>query len=76
MRHPVISGVFDAYLEQFRDYAPQSTLRVLAAAALQIAPLYRAWVWMAVLRHTPTALASQPSTPPALIFGVERPVKL
>lgn len=76
LRHPVIGRVFDAYLEQWRDYATQPALRTLAAAALQIAPLYRAWVWMTVLRTTPAALASHGGTPRAWIFDVERPVTL
>lgn len=76
LRHPPISGVFDAYLEQWRDYADRLTLRRLTAATLQIAPLYRTWVWMGVLRNTPTALAAHGKTPRAWIFDVERPVML
>lgn len=76
LRHPVIGTVLDTYLEQWGDYAARPVLRTQAAAALQIAPLYRAWVWMAVLRTTPTALTSHGSTPRAWIFDVERPITL
>lgn len=74
--HPSIHDIFDAYLECWRDYADLTTLRGLTAAALQIAPLYRAERWMQILASRPTALDKHGSTPRACIFDIERPVRL
>lgn len=76
LRHPGITEVFDVYLSQWQDFADQPTLRALAAAALQIAPLYRAWTWMEVLRRNPAGLSRHGGTPRAWIFDVDLQVIL
>lgn len=74
--HPGIHDVFDAYLEQWRDFADLPTLRGLTGAALQLAPVYRAERWMEILARRPHALDRHGGTPRAWIFDIERPVRL
>lgn len=74
--HPQLHDLFDAYLECWQDFADLATLRGLTAAALQIAPLYRAERWMQILASRSTALDKHGSTPRAWIFDIERPVRL
>lgn len=74
--HPAIRQVFDAYLASWTDFADAPTLRALAAAALQLAPLQRAAVWLEVLRRHPSALGQHGATPSRWIFDVARPVSL
>lgn len=74
--HPSIHGLVDGYLDGWRDFADLPTLRRLMAAALQIAPLYRAERWMEILARSPAALDRHGSTPRAWIFDVERPVRI
>lgn len=76
LRDPRIRTIFDAYLIQWRDYAPLVDLRALAALALQIAPLYRTCTWLAVLRQVPDAVERHGATPRAWVFDVARPVAL
>lgn len=74
--HPSIHDLFDAYLEGWQDFADLPALRRLTAAALQIAPLYRAERWMEILASRPAALGRHGSIPRAWIFDIERPVHL
>lgn len=76
LSHPPIRDVLDTYLHEWSDFADLPTLREIAAAALQIAPLYRAERWLEVLAHTPAALDQHGGTPRAWIFDVARPVRL
>lgn len=72
--HPAIHGLIAPYLDGWRDFADHPTLQRLMAAALQIAPLYRAERWMNILAHSPDALDRHGGTPRAWIFDIERPV--
>lgn len=74
--HSSIHDAFDAYLDGWRDFADLPALRRLTAAALQIAPLYRAERWMEILARSPAALDRHGSTPRAWIFDIERRVRL
>lgn len=74
--HPSIHGLIDPYLDGWRDFADHPTLKRLMAAALQIAPLYRAERWMEILAHRPAALDRHGATPRAWIFDIERPVRI
>lgn len=74
--HPSIHGLIDPYLDGWRDFADHPTLKRLMAAALQIAPLYRAERWMEILARRPSALDRHGGTPRAWIFDIERPVRI
>lgn len=73
---PRVHDPVDAYLGVWQDHADLRTLRQLAAAALQIAPLYRAERRLHVLAHRPDALGPRGDTPRAWVFDVERMVLL
>lgn len=75
--HPAIHDIFDPYLSSWCEFADLPTLRRLTAAALQLAPLYRAERWMHILARVPAALVERHGgTPRAWIFDVERPLHL
>jgi len=73
---PRVLDPVDAYLGVWQDHADLRTLRQLAAAALQIAPLYRAERRLHVLAHRPDALGPRATPPRAWVFDVERMVLL
>lgn len=48
-QHPDLARLRDGYLEHWTDLAPLTELRTLAAAAVRLAPVGRAWAWRRAL---------------------------
>lgn len=76
-RDPRIRAIVDAYLGCWTDLASPAHLRVLAEAALRIAPLHRSTPWLRTLAEADTdVLAAHGRTPWAWLEDVTRPVLL
>lgn len=54
-QHPDLARLRDRYLEHWTDLAPLSELQALAAAAVRLAPVGRAWAWRRALSGADTA---------------------
>jgi hypothetical protein len=76
-RDPRIGAILDAYLDCWTDLAPIADLRVLAAAALRVAPLHRSAPWLRTLAEADaTVLAAHGRTPWAWLEDVTKVVLL
>lgn len=76
-RAPRIGAILDAYLDCWTDRAPLADLRVLAAAALRVAPLHRSAPWLRTLAGADaTVLAAHGRTPWAWLEDVTKEVLL
>lgn len=53
-QHPDLARLRDGYLEHWTDLAPLTELRTLAAAAVRLAPIARAWAWRRALADAGT----------------------